>query len=342
MNGTRTTPPRPVDVAAVFPALAPLARQAVRLHPRPGSPTVHDSSIGGPLLWPAQEPWLYCRIEHEGLHPLVPVAQLYARDIPLLRPPGRSDLLQVLWCPSEHAPDSSIPIALSWRTAADVTDVLAAPPEPFDADEYLYVPEPCVLAPEQVTEYPDSLELPEELKQQITDPAAWRAAGIVVDDADSRELYDNALSHAPGWKIGGWASWGLTDPVPRFCVACGTAMTPLLTIASSEWHPTARVGSLTRTGSPAHPTTVGPIRPGSRCWTPITSSCTPARRAEATRTPTWSSEGLRRARNRVTGVPAPQQRRPYGMTEGSGLSLGRIRPGWFCNGRRAWPPRRSA
>ncbi|MCX4822434.1 hypothetical protein OG883_21575 [Streptomyces sp. NBC_01142] len=236
MNGTRTTPPRPVDIAAVFPALASLARPAMRLHPRPGSPTVHDSSIGGPLLWPAQEPWRYCRIEHEGLHPLVPVAQLYTRDIPLLRPPGRTDLLQVLWCPSEHAPDSSIPIELSWRTAADVTDVLAAPPELFDADEDLYVPEPCVLAPEQVTEYPDSLELPAELKQQITDPAPWRAAGIVVDDADPQELYDHALSHAPGWKIGGWAPWGLTDPVPRFCVACGTAMTPLLTIASSEWH----------------------------------------------------------------------------------------------------------
>ncbi|WP_314249913.1 hypothetical protein [Streptomyces sp. DSM 40907] len=98
------------------------------------------------------------------------------------------------------------------------------------------MPEPCVLAPEQVTEYPDSLELPEELKQQITDPAPWRAAGIAVDGADPQELYDHALSHAPGWKIGGWAPWGLTDPVPRFCVACGTAMTPLLTIASSEWH----------------------------------------------------------------------------------------------------------
>ncbi|MFF7730822.1 hypothetical protein [Streptomyces sp. NPDC008001] len=164
------------------------------------------------------------------------MAQLYARDIPLLQPPGRTDLLQVLWCPSEHAPDSSIPIELSWRTAADVTDVLAAPPEPFDADEDLYVPEPCVLAPEQVTEYPDSLELPEEVKQQIADPAPWRAAGIAIDDAGPLVLYDKALSYAPGWKIGGWAPWGLTDPVPRFCVACGAAMTPLLTISSSEWH----------------------------------------------------------------------------------------------------------
>ncbi|MFD8627899.1 hypothetical protein ACFV4E_29160 [Streptomyces hygroscopicus] len=50
-------PPRPIDVAAVSPQLAPLARTATRLHPRPGAPTWHDSSIGGPLLWPAEEPW---------------------------------------------------------------------------------------------------------------------------------------------------------------------------------------------------------------------------------------------------------------------------------------------
>lgn len=55
-----TTPPRPFD--ALFPQLAPLARTATRLHPRPGSPTAHDSSVGGPLLWPADEAWPYSDI----------------------------------------------------------------------------------------------------------------------------------------------------------------------------------------------------------------------------------------------------------------------------------------
>ncbi|MFD7973442.1 hypothetical protein ACFV5D_32975, partial [Streptomyces clavifer] len=50
-----TTPPRPLDVTALFPQLAPLARTATRLHPRPGTPSVHDSSVGGPLLWPARD-----------------------------------------------------------------------------------------------------------------------------------------------------------------------------------------------------------------------------------------------------------------------------------------------
>ncbi|MFC9222352.1 hypothetical protein ACFT8W_16680 [Streptomyces hygroscopicus] len=239
MNVTRTTPPRPLDVAAVFPQLGPLARPAIRLHPRPGSPSPYDSSIGGPLLWPAHQPWLYCDMWHEGpVAPMLPVAQLYVRDVPLLRPPGRADLLQVLWCPFEHPPEYKPPTKLFWRTSADVTDVLAAPPEPSEVEYDGYVPEPCVLAPEQITEYPDFLELSRELQQQLSDAGAWRAAGVVVDDfyeIAPQEFYGCELSVAPGWKVGGWPPWGLTDPVARFCVACGAAMSPLLTIPSYEW-----------------------------------------------------------------------------------------------------------
>ena len=64
MAFVRTTPPRPVDVPAVFPELASLARPAIRLHPRPGEPSVKESSVGGPLLWPADEPWPHCEGPH--------------------------------------------------------------------------------------------------------------------------------------------------------------------------------------------------------------------------------------------------------------------------------------
>lgn len=180
---TPATPPRPVDVAAVFPQLAPLARAATRLHPRPGLPSPRDSSIGGPLLWPADEPWPHCEGPHEvdGLNPalspadvrlerrihaamrdrnltpqeretlerirppreyphtvavqpydgsiaMLPVAQLYVRDVPGLHVPEGADVLQVLWCPFDH------PImprtALFWRSAAAVTDIPTTPPEP--------------------------------------------------------------------------------------------------------------------------------------------------------------------------------------------------------------------
>ncbi|MFE5712578.1 hypothetical protein ACFQ7J_17435, partial [Streptomyces sp. NPDC056501] len=56
MSATFTTQPRPFDVTALFPRLAPLARTATRLHPRPGAPTVHDSSVGGPRQWAPHQP----------------------------------------------------------------------------------------------------------------------------------------------------------------------------------------------------------------------------------------------------------------------------------------------
>ncbi|MFF1509140.1 hypothetical protein [Streptomyces sp. NPDC058326] len=61
---TRTTPPRPADVEALFPELAGYRATATRLHPRPGAPGVGDSSVGGPFLWPADEPWPVCTEPH--------------------------------------------------------------------------------------------------------------------------------------------------------------------------------------------------------------------------------------------------------------------------------------
>ncbi|WP_199547161.1 hypothetical protein [Streptomyces sp. N35] len=293
----RTTPPRPLDVAAVFPELAPLARTAIRLHPRAGTPSVRDSSVGGPLLWPADEPWPHCestghwdsgsrtypaavRLERrrlERLHrdpdgpeftpeesaikerndavlrerldagpppaecpvPMLPVAQLYVRDVPLLRPPGQADLLQVLWCPYDHEPDAKPSTALFWRRAAEVGEVLAAPPEPYEADwRGDYVPEPCLLAPEQITEYPSTFDLSPELRQQVEDWSRWQAAGDAVDSSyadDPKEFYDAELADAPGWKVGGWPPWGRTDSIPRFCTVCEARMVPQLAIATFEW-----------------------------------------------------------------------------------------------------------
>ncbi|MFF9984487.1 YwqG family protein [Streptomyces erythrochromogenes] len=250
----RTTPPRPIDVTAVFPQLAPLARPAIRLHPRPGSPTPLDSSVGGPLLWPADEPWPYCDEVHEwheseldewreGPNAMLSVVQLYVRDVPLLRPPGQADLLQVLWCPFEHEPDYKPPTKLFWRCAADVTDVLAVPPVTSAVEYDEYVPQPCVLAPEEIVEYPNFLELKKEVQHQLKSWNSWQEAGSGVDSSHAAQpaaFYKDELSLAPGWKVGGWTPWGLTDPVVRNCAACGAEMAPLLTISSKEWHSSYR------------------------------------------------------------------------------------------------------
>jgi hypothetical protein len=169
---------------------------------------------------------------------MLPVAQLYLRDIPLLRPPGDADLLQVLWCPHDHEWYPRPATALFWRTAADVVDVLAEQPEPHYVGHEGYVPVPCLLALEQITEYPHNLELSQELRQSLRDWSRWQAADVDVDSSYAdypTSFYIKHLGSAPGWKVGGWAPWGRTDPCPQFCAACDTRMVPLLTIASFEW-----------------------------------------------------------------------------------------------------------
>ncbi|AWZ08206.1 MULTISPECIES: hypothetical protein [unclassified Streptomyces] len=273
----RTTPPRPVDVTAHFPELAPLARTALRLHPRAGAPTAADSSIGGPLLWPAREPWPTCpehrgpsqhglapedvrlrrrilaeawrrprekdadllsaeeratvdragtgsRIPLDGPVPMVPVAQFYAADMPGLPRPDGTDLLQVLWCAFDHHEDHLPRAALRWRTAADVTDPLGAAPRPPVVGSDTYLPEPCVLHPETVTEYPAPHELGEELARRIE---AWEDEHAVA--------YQYDLCVAPGCKVGGHAPWSFSDPFPMACPECGADVRPLLTIDGSEW-----------------------------------------------------------------------------------------------------------
>ncbi|WP_138897266.1 hypothetical protein, partial [Streptomyces chryseus] len=172
----------------------------------------------------------------DGPMPLLPVAQLYARDIPFPCPPD-ADLLQVLWCPFDH--EMAHPkTALFWRSSATVTDILDAPPEPPIVQDGWYLPEPCLFSPEQVTDYPHPGELSKELRDQLDDESRWATIDPAQYNAyadDPGELYLNNLCTAPGWKTGGWTHWSPTDPVDRACPECGTEAVPLLTIASSEW-----------------------------------------------------------------------------------------------------------
>jgi hypothetical protein len=57
-------PPLPFDPAVRFPRVAPHARTATRLHPRPGQPAVEHSHVGGPLLWPVGQEWPACPGPH--------------------------------------------------------------------------------------------------------------------------------------------------------------------------------------------------------------------------------------------------------------------------------------
>nr|SBO97558.1 hypothetical protein BN4615_P7074 [Nonomuraea gerenzanensis] len=201
---------------------------------------------------------------YDGSMAMLPVAQLYVRDVPGLHAPAGADLLQVLWCPFDH------PImpktALFWRSTAAVTNILNTPPEPHTVQFDDYVLEPCLIDPEQVTEYPNPLQLDEELREQVEEWGA-RHKKPDNDDDEGEATYQYELSVAPGWKVGGWAGWGLTDPVPQNCPACGASMQPLLTIATCEWDagnhswiPYEDQAAVSSTGygypNPSHPTAV--------------------------------------------------------------------------------------
>ncbi|MEN3610693.1 hypothetical protein AAH979_14195 [Plantactinospora sp. ZYX-F-223] len=231
-----TTIASPIKMAEVFPQVVPFARVATRLHPRKGSPGVEQSSVGGPLLWPADEPWPGCGGEHPEDHldagpddpaqgPLVPVLQLFAADVPDLPFPAGTDLLQLLWCPFDHQPWYSPRPHLRWRRRADVGARRETMPTPHEDADPAMIPDPCTVDPERVVEYP-SHDLPREVWRQIDD-----AVRRVAEQTGWQYEYD--LSEASGTKVGGYPGWTQSPDWP--VCGCGTGMTHLLTIASWEF-----------------------------------------------------------------------------------------------------------
>jgi hypothetical protein len=87
-----------------------------------------------------------------------------------------------------------------------------------------YLPNPCVLHPEPVTEYPAPHMLADDLTERLD---SWEDAGL--------GCYQYDLCIAPGWKMGGWGPWSFTDPTPMTCPECGVEQLPLLYVDSGEW-----------------------------------------------------------------------------------------------------------
>jgi hypothetical protein len=157
----------------------------------------------------------------------MPVAQLYARDVPGLVLPGDSDLLQVFWCPfNAHGEERNVDVQLCWRKASEVSEALVDQPELAVVGRENYVPDPCVLHPEQVVEHQFGGLLPFLIRARIDEWEDW-------EDEDAVS-YQFDLSIPPGWKVGGFASWHVTGPQEVIC-ECGRQMDLLLTINSREW-----------------------------------------------------------------------------------------------------------
>lgn len=232
----RTTPPRPLDPEQLFPELSGFRLSTIRLHPRPGKPGLGESSVGGPMMWPASEPWPVCTRPAGKKHgvdplPMLPVAQLFSRDIPGLPAPEGMDVLQLFWCGfTGHTGGHELNLHLSWRRSSAVVEV-STPPAPAVQGTINLLPEPCVLNPEEVTEHQDFWVLPPELRERIE---AWEEE--LEEHDDDAPTYTHDLSIAPGWKVGGGVSWNLTAaPVPVSCGICNSPMEPLLTADYREW-----------------------------------------------------------------------------------------------------------
>ncbi len=148
------TPKRSVDIAKVFPALAKLARPAIRLHPVRGKVPAESSHFGGSFLWPKDEHWptttakqapmlrefdqarMDYKMVRRANRTVVPIIQLRREDVPSFEFPEGTDLFQLLWNPRSHPAHG-------------------------------YGPQPCSLSPEEIVEYPCPLDLPRALRREI-------------------------------------------------------------------------------------------------------------------------------------------------------------------------------
>jgi hypothetical protein len=184
------------------------ARPAVLLNPLEGDPTDADSHVGGPVLWPIDEPWPRCDDHRE---PLVGAAQFYARDFAELPFPDGTDLLQVFLCTLDHdvehahGPD----VRLVWRDSTTVFELIEEEPQPSVQEEH-YVPTVNVFEPIRYTEYPKAVERPEDLRDE-----EWPET-------------------SNGSKIGGWTAWWQTGPIEFECPECGSVQRQTLSFGTHE------------------------------------------------------------------------------------------------------------
>lgn len=138
----------------------------------------------------------------------------------------------MLFCPDPHNGDCywGPGVQVVWRDSAKVTGLLEHSPEPFQHDDYEYLPaRACSLAPCEVTEYPCVSELPVEVNAALpfTDER-----GAFID----REAHDAWPEAVTGSKLGGWNYWWTSNArdFPLHCPDCGAGLELLLAFDTDE------------------------------------------------------------------------------------------------------------
>lgn len=262
----RTTPPPPLDITALFPELAPLARRAVRLHPRRGlKPGPGESKVGGTFLWPANEPWPMCSVGHAQTEPrrkqdaellrreaetwgpvnerypsgkpmpegqphgaYVGVIQLRVADVPELGFPEGCDLFQLLWCPRDHDHEEYSYYGPECRVYWRQSSTIS--------EVLKEQPVPAIFDPHympQVCQF-----IPERIQDYpdvfaLPEELQYRIWNWEETEAAQGHVYGYPDA-APGMKIGENVDW-IQDPWFPPCPSCRQEMEHLLTVASWEW-----------------------------------------------------------------------------------------------------------
>ncbi|MER5491651.1 hypothetical protein [Streptomyces sp. NPDC002490] len=229
----RPAVPPPLDISRLVPELAPLARRTTVLRPKRGAPTPQESSLGGPLLWPRDTPWPFCdrRDHHDGVGtvppgpvPMVPVLQLFARDVPDLPFPEGADVLQLLWCTLLHPdePSEAVRPALHWRTESAIVPSGRPDEVPRPADgeyEADFLPNPCTLSPVEALDHPHR-DLSEELRT------------LVLRAEEEHGFFLTELACVLESKVGGYPAWTQLPDWPS--CAAGHRMAHLLSVTGDD------------------------------------------------------------------------------------------------------------
>ncbi|GAA4910665.1 hypothetical protein LX16_2678 [Stackebrandtia albiflava] len=265
----RTTRPRPFDMEERYPFLAAYRRTAVRLHPRPGNPGVTDSSVGGPLLWPADEPWPVCEDTDHDETPYATIADvrrerllIATRNLEQARG-GDGAAHHEAFLALRRSSRARVPegsgggfIGVAQLFARDVPDL----PRPAGTDllQVLWCP-----YTHEREEYLPSVRLVWRDSAAVTtpiedpSPTVWAGEPGYVPEScvvhpepvpeyplamwagtptlDGLEDYDDEWAVTHGWKVGGWGGYcGYTDIDLPEC-GCGAVTEPLLTVGNGEW-----------------------------------------------------------------------------------------------------------
>lgn len=244
------------DIPTLFPAMASHSRSTTLLNWLPARPEPHESSLGGPILWPVDELWPTCAFRHGHIaeigdpvesHPgsgqmvtrsafvekdesgepeahLVAVLQLRADDVPALRFPAGRDLMQLLWCPAVHI-EGGIPAPrLYWRDSTSIGETLDGHP-PVRQSQAVYLPYPCVPVSETLRDFPHPADLPAEVWEEVF--------GCAEDPEEAEQAYQDLLTDRWSDKAGGYP-YCAQEAFQPLCASCGGQMDLMVQLFSQR------------------------------------------------------------------------------------------------------------